>query len=196
MPPEPSTRASLLERLRHCPTDEEAWRQFVERYAPTIHGWCLRWGLQEADAQDVTQTVLLILARRMKTFTYDPAGRFRAWLHTVARHAWGAFVEERAQAPVAGRLGAALETAEARDDLVRRLDDRYDRELLGLAMEAVRARVEEHTWEAFRLTAVEQVPAAEAAGRLGMKVATVYVARSKVQKMVRAEAERLDGAGG
>jgi RNA polymerase sigma-70 factor (ECF subfamily) len=189
---------SLLERLRGCPTDQQAWEEFVERYAPTIHGWCRRWQLQEADAQDVTQGVLLILATRMKTFAYDPAGRFRAWLQTVTRHAWSAFIDARQRAPVASGdsgINRVLETLEARDELVRRLEERFDRELFELAMDSVRERVEPHTWEAFRQTTVEQVPAAAVAAQLGMKIATVYVARSKVQKMIRAEVERLDQPG-
>ena len=62
-----STRTSLLLRLRQAPPDQEAWAEFVDRYGPQIHGWCRRWGLQEADAQDVTQTVLLRLASKLQT---------------------------------------------------------------------------------------------------------------------------------
>jgi RNA polymerase sigma-70 factor (ECF subfamily) len=187
---------SLLERLRQATTDQEAWREFVDRYAPTIHSWCRRWGLQQADAQDVTQAVLLILARRLKTFTYDPAASFRGWLHTVTRHTWAAFVEDRQQAPLTSgdrRVTHALETLEAREDLVCRLKDCFDHELLEQALERVRTRVEPHTWEAFRLTALEQVSAGDVASKLEMKVATVYVARSKVQNMVRTEVQRLEG---
>ncbi len=50
------------------------------------------------------------------------------------------------------------------------------------------------TWDAFRLTALEGLSGAEAAGRLGMKVAAVYVARSEVQKRLRDEVRRLEGA--
>jgi RNA polymerase sigma-70 factor (ECF subfamily) len=114
----------------------------------------------------------------------------------VTRHAWSAFTENRRQAvPVSGdtRLGGLLETVEAREDLVRRLEEQFDHELLELALARTRQRVEPHTWEAFQLTALEQHPAGEVAGRLGMNVATVYVARSKVQKLVRQELRLLEG---
>lgn len=192
MAPEPTTRLSLLARLCGTTPDQEAWGEFVDRYAPSIYGWCRQRGLQEADAEDVTQTVLAILARRMKTFTYDPSGKFRAWLYTVTRNAWSAFLESRRDAPRS--CDAALETAEAREELVERIGRCYDLELMEHALAAVRARVEPHTWEAFRLTAIEQLSPAVVAERLGMKVATVYVARSKVQQMARAEAERLEEA--
>ena len=54
--------------------NQAAWSEFVDRYGRKIYGWCLRWGLQDADAQDVTQIVLLKLVQRMKDFTYDPGG--------------------------------------------------------------------------------------------------------------------------
>jgi hypothetical protein len=85
-----------------------------------------------------------------------------------------------------------LHRVEAREDLQKRLEEEFDRELLAEAMARVRLRVEPHTWEAFRLLAEGECSGAEAAGRLGMKVATVFVARSKVNKMIREEMSRLD----
>ncbi len=85
-----------------------------------------------------------------------------------------------------------LESTEVRDDLVDRIDERFDRELYEEAALRVRLRVEPHTWEAFRLTAVEQMSGAAVAERLGMTVATVFKAGSKVQKMLRAEMDHLE----
>ena len=82
-----ATSASLLLRLRNAPRDQAAWREFVRRYGSLIYGWCRSWSLQEADAQDVTQIVLLKLADKMQAFRYDPALSFRGWLRTVAHHA-------------------------------------------------------------------------------------------------------------
>jgi RNA polymerase sigma-70 factor (ECF subfamily) len=49
----------------------------------------------------------------------------------------------------------------------------------------VRLRVEPRTWEAFRLTAVEGLPGAEAARQLQMRVAAVFKAKSRVQKLLQ-----------
>lgn len=77
---ESSTHQTLLSRLRRSPSDQAAWSDFVQRYGRKIYQWCRFWNLQEADAEDVTQTVLLEVARQMNMFEYDPAGSFRAWL--------------------------------------------------------------------------------------------------------------------
>jgi RNA polymerase sigma factor (sigma-70 family) len=189
------TSTTLLGRLRQDPADQAAWAEFVRRYGPLVYGWCRRWQLQEADAQDVTQDVLVKLAAKMRTFSYDPARSFRAYLRTLARYAWCDFLEGRKQ-PGAGSGGSdvlkLLETVEASDDLVQRLHKQFDQELLAEAQVGVRQRVEPDTWEAFRLTAVEGLSGAEAAGRLGLKVATVYKAKSKVQKMLHEEVARLE----
>ena len=191
------TRVSLLIRLAQSgPVDQTAWQEFVDHYGPMIYKWCRRWDLQEADARDVTQQVLLRLAHKMTTFTYDAGRSFRAWLRTLTHHAWRDFVADQ-QRPGQGsgdsNVLACLSTLEAREDLLRRLEEEFDLDVLEEAVGRVRERVEPSTWEAFLLTAVEAVPAVEVARRLNKKVATIYVARSKVQRMLQEEVCRLRG---
>ena len=90
-----ATSATLLGRVALSPGDTVAWDRFVGVYGPKIRGWCKRWGLQEADSEDVTQDVLLRMAQRMRTFTYDPARSFRGWLHTVTKNALAEFLAHR-----------------------------------------------------------------------------------------------------
>jgi RNA polymerase sigma-70 factor (ECF subfamily) len=190
------TPVTLLSRLRRDPTSQDAWSEFVKLYGGKVYGWCRKWNLQEADALDVTQIVLLKLAEKMKSFAYDPSRSFRAWLKTLTHNAWSDFLESRRR-PGWGSgdtevLDVLLTTA-ARDDLVRQMEEAYDRELLEEASQRVRLRVAPKTWEAFRLTAVENLSGAEAAQRIGMQVAQVFVAKRRVQKMLREEISKLDG---
>ena len=192
---ESNTSATLLARLRQVPADQAAWAQFTERYGRKIFAWCRRWNLQGADAEDLTQDVLLKLAEKMQTFVYDPARSFRGWLKTVARHAWSDSWSGRKAAVAAGGSQALelLQTVEAREDLIRRLEEEFDRELFDEAVARVRLRVTPRTWEAFERTALLNQSGAEAAQALGMKVATVFVAKSKVQKMLQEEVRKLEG---
>lgn len=194
-----STSPTLLGRLARSPADQAAWAEFVGRYGPQVLGWCQRWGLQPADAQDVTQNILLELARQMNGFRYDPAGSFRGWLKTVAHRAWCKFVEARRRPGLGSgdsAVAALLDGVAAGDDLLVRLDEEGERELLERAMALARLRVQPNTWEAFRLLALEERPGAEVAERLGMKIGAVYVAKSNVRKMIEEEVARLDGGGG
>jgi RNA polymerase sigma factor (sigma-70 family) len=194
--PAPSlTPISLLGRLGRDPNDPGAWDEFVQHYGVKVLLWCRHWGLQQADADDVTQDVLLEVARKMQTFTYDPARSFRAWLKTLAHAAWCDWLERRsrqAQGSGDSRVLELLQTTAARDDLVTKLEEEYDTELLAAAGVRVRLRVGPRSWEAFRLLAFEGRSGAQAAAHLGMKVGAVFVAKSRVLKMLQEEIRRLE----
>jgi RNA polymerase sigma-70 factor (ECF subfamily) len=193
--PESETRVTLLDRVRRDPTDEAAWKEFVRLYGAKVFGWCRGWGLQEADAHDVTQRVLLQLAAQMRTFIYDPGRSFRAWLKTVAHHAWCNWVRDQdplAQGSGDIRVLHLLSQAPASEDLIRRLEEQYDCELLEAACDRIRLRVEPHTWEVFRLSVLECLPGAEVARRTGLALTHVYVAKHRVEKMLREEVQKLD----
>jgi RNA polymerase sigma factor (sigma-70 family) len=190
----PTTCPTLLARLRHDPSSECAWDEFVESYGRHIYRWCRQWKLQDADAEDVTQEILLKLARKLRAFTYDPDRSFRGWLKTVAHHTWRDFVDERSLIRPASDepVWGLLYTVEARDDLLHKLEEAFDYELLETAKVQVRLRVAPHTWEAFQLLVVDGLPAAEVAAKVRMQVAMVYVAKSKVTKMLREEIRKLE----
>jgi RNA polymerase sigma factor (sigma-70 family) len=192
-PDDSRTHATLLERLaRSGGHDQEAWARFVDQYGRKIYAWCLHWGLQDADAQDVTQTVLVKLAARMKDFNYDPGRSFRAWLKVVAQNTWKDFVVGLKRTAGADWDLERLKTVEAGEGLVRGLEEQYDTELLDMAMRLVSGRAAPNNWRAFQMTAVEGVPAAEVAQRLGMAVARVYAARSTIQQRIAEEYRRLE----
>jgi RNA polymerase sigma-70 factor (ECF subfamily) len=193
--PNPNTRVTLLGRLRDQPDDQSTWSEFVDWYGRMIYAWCRTWGLQESDTQEVTQEVFLKLAVRMREFRYDPNGSFRAWLKTITHHAWQDYLGKQRR-PGAGSgsdtVADRLADLPAQDDLAHRLELACDEELLREAAVRVRLRVEPRTWDAFELTAKEGRSGADAAAQLNMKVATVFVARSKVQRMLREEVARLE----
>jgi RNA polymerase sigma-70 factor (ECF subfamily) len=195
-PSDSATSPTLLGQLGREPNNQAAWSAFVARYGPKIYGWCRGWKLQDADAQDVAQNVLLKLAAKMSSFRYDATGSFRGWLKTVTHHAWQDFLESRRRAGLGSgdsQVAELLQGIEARDDLVKRLEEEFDQELLERAMARVQLRMAPRTWEAFRLTALEGLSGAEAGTRLQMKVATVFVAKSEVRQMLQEEIRKLEG---
>jgi RNA polymerase sigma-70 factor (ECF subfamily) len=186
---------TFLARLQQDPTNQAAWEVFVERYGRHIYRWCRQWKLQDADAEDVTQDILMRLAQKLRAFTYEPSGSFRGWLKTLAHHAWRNFVDSprRARAAAGGnQVWELLGTLEAREDLIQKLQEAFDYDLLEAAKVRVRLRVAPHTWEAFCLAALERRPVVEVAATVHMQVAMVYVAKSKVQKMLQEEIQKLE----
>lgn len=193
-----STRVTLLHRLTENPADQLCWSEFVGIYGPVIQSWCLHWGLQDADAHDVTQNVLLRLTAKLPQFKYDHTKSFRGWLKTLAHHAWHDFVTEagyRNRSSGDTAVQDQLLSVEARNDLAARVEAQFDKELLEIAMNRARERVAVSTWEAFRMTALDGVAPAEAADKLGVRVSQVYLSKHRVQRLLQDEIRRLEGPG-
>src|SRR6476659_8766829 len=142
--PLPTTCVNLLSLLRQHPSDQSGWDEFVERYGRHIYRWCRQWKLQDADAEDVTQNILVKLTQKLPAFTYDPSRSFRGWLKTVAHHAWRDFEDSRRHAKHAGgssQVQDLIPSLKAREDLVQKLEEAFDLELLEVAKVRVRLRV-------------------------------------------------------
>jgi RNA polymerase sigma factor (sigma-70 family) len=187
------TSLTLMMRIQQNPTDGQAWEEFVDRYQPMIRDWCLKWGSQASDAEDVAQEVLLKLLTAMKRFHYDPGRSFRAWLKTVTHNAWNDFISSQRlkSADDPDRFDSIVDSRDALADLEKQMEDAFDRELLELAMRRVEKRVKPSSWEAFRLTAIENHSGVEAAQQLHIPVAHVFVAKQRVQKMLEEEVRIL-----
>jgi RNA polymerase sigma-70 factor (ECF subfamily) len=194
--PQNDTSLTLLERVQKFPADPEAWDEFVRRYHPMIRTWCLKWGLQASDADDVAQDVVVKLLAAMRTFQYDPARSFHAWLKTVTQHTLSQFTAGRRREP--GQLSPEIlitELVEARVELEQGLENLFDLDLFTIAMRRIQKRVKPVTWDAFHLTAREGLTGKDAARRLRIPVAHVFVARNRVQKLLQEEVRIMkDGA--
>jgi RNA polymerase sigma-70 factor (ECF subfamily) len=194
-----SRTGSVLLLLLNDPANPQFWEAFVDRYGPKIYGWCRARGLQEADAQDVTQEVLTQLVQKLRSFTYDPhKGSFRGWLRTLTQHAWCDYLESRRRVCGNGAGTQAqelVESLETREDLVTALADVFDLEVLEEAQARVRLKVTPRDWKIFEGLAVEGRPGPAVAGELKMSATAVLMAKSRVLKKLRQEIRRLDGTG-
>jgi RNA polymerase sigma-70 factor (ECF subfamily) len=198
------TSPTLLHDLGNPDHREAAWRAFLQRYQPLIYGWSCRMGLNHDDAEDISAAVLSKLVTALRDFVYDPARRFRGWLKTLVENEVRSLYRQRARRP--GDRGSGhpivhrqLVERPAPDriaELVEQLDQTLVRDLRDAeeVTRRVRARVEAHTWQAFWRTAVGGESGRDVAGRLGMTVAAVHVAKRRVGQMLRAEAGRLHAA--
>ena len=190
MPGVPTTRPSLLIRLRNH-QDFQAWAQFVDLYAPFIYGYLRKRGLQDADAADLTQVALRQVAVHVGSMEYQPGeSSFRGWLFTIVRNKLHDFYDRPHH----------LEQGAGKSDVQRLLENQpapdtdepaawerdYQINLFAWAAEQIRPTLAQSTWEAFRMTAVEGKSGKEAAKHLGMTVAAVYLARSRVMARLRA----------
>jgi RNA polymerase sigma-70 factor (ECF subfamily) len=188
----PSTRASLLARLRD-PRDEPAWDEFVAIYTPLVYRVARRRGLQDADANDLVQDVLRAVAAPIGRWDPDPArGSFRAWMFRVARNLTVNFLTRQANHPRGTGDSAVREALEDRPAPAAPesalVDEEYRRQRLAWAAERVRGEFSEPTWRA----GVEGRPAREVAEALGLSVGTVYQYKSRVVARIRRELQAAE----
>jgi RNA polymerase sigma-70 factor (ECF subfamily) len=160
-------------------------------YAPLIYGYLRKRGLQDADAADLTQACLRQVAVHVGTLEYDPArDSFRGWLFTIVRNRLRDFLARPRhlyEGSGDSRVQRLLESQAAPEpDEAGGWDRDYQSGLFAWAVEQVRPRVQETTWQAFWQTAVEGRPGKEVARDLGLTVAAVYLARSRVMARLRA----------
>lgn len=180
-----TTHPSVFDQIRDPDLREIGWQRFQSKYRPPIYRWCAAGGLQPADAEDVTQAVLIKLIEWLPGFEYDhQKGRFRSYLSTVVRTTIVDFFRARP----ANRTVYDSALLERVEDLAGGLEAEAfgDPTLIAVA-EHVRGLVEPHTWEAFIRYGVENQQPRDVADALGMTVGAVYQAKVRIRQLATTE---------
>jgi RNA polymerase sigma-70 factor (ECF subfamily) len=146
-------------------------------YAPRIYNLARRMLGSDADAEDVTQDVLLQVVRKLDTFRGESA--FPTWLHRITVNAALAHRRKRAvrqQHQTPDPLEHILENghhlAPVRAWAVEPSQQALDRETHELIERAI-AELPEIYRDVYVLADVEGLPNAEIAGMLGLSLAAV-----------------------
>jgi RNA polymerase sigma-70 factor, ECF subfamily len=190
----PDTRPSILLRLSDR-SDQEAWQIFESVYRPIIFRAARARGLQDADACDVAQAVLIRVSEGIKS--YDPGhrgARFRTWLATITRHIVIDHLRARSRAcaPILIDLSLESEHPFTDDGIDQQLEREYHLQLFRWAAASVKREFSPEAWQAFWETAVAGRPIAETASRLGRSTGSVYTIRARVMRRLKQEVERFD----
>jgi RNA polymerase sigma-70 factor (ECF subfamily) len=179
-----TTPVSLLQRLGRAPT-EAAWERFVRLYTPLLFYWARHAGLQEHDAADLVQDVLLVLVQKLPEFQYQPGKSFRGWMRTVLLNKWR---DRRAPAATVA-FDSDIQSA-GPDGVALLEEEEYRRYLVGRALRLMQTDFEPATWQACWETVVCDRPPTRVAAELGITVNAVYLAKSRVLAQLRCD---LDG---
>ena len=191
MPDLPETRQSLLMRLSGAEQDT-AWATFLDIYEPAIFRFAMSRGLQEFDARDVTQQVLLAVHKRIDTWDQDEAkGSFRGWLFRVTRNLASKQLRQARRQKTEGRQHEfdELPATATQDTSVFVLE--YRRQVFRWAAKSVKDQFKQQTWTAFWKTSIGAESAANVASELGMTVGAVYAAKCRVMVILREVVEEL-----
>jgi RNA polymerase sigma-70 factor (ECF subfamily) len=172
-------------QLNAPPTIEQVFRD----YAPRIYNLALRMLGNEADAEDVTQDVLLQLIRKLDTFRGESA--FPTWLHRITVNAALAYRRKRAsreQHHVRDPLDSFLEegrhAAPVRNWWVQPDQIAVDRETQRLIENAI-AGLPELYRDVYVLADVEGLANSEIADMLGLSVPAVKSRLHRARLLMR-----------
>jgi RNA polymerase sigma factor (sigma-70 family) len=194
------TRASLLSRLKNA-HDDESWRDFFDTYWRLIYNAATKAGLSDAEAQDVVQETVLSAWRNLPGFKYDTSvGSFKGWLLQLTNWRITDCMrnrQEAIQAPDAedGTEITSRPIERAADprgfDLQAVWDQEFEMNLLEVAMERAKLRVDPKDYQIFDLYFIKEWPAARVAETLGVTRARVYLAKHRVGGMIKKSLKKL-----
>lgn len=206
------TRLSLLGRLKDW-SDQRSWQEFFDTYHRLIHSVAIKAGLTASEAQDVVQETVVAVARHIAEFRADPGrGSFKAWLLQITRRRIADQFQRRARD---ARLATALPplsdvrsrphlsddatqtaTVERLPDpagieLEHHWDEAWRQHVLEAATARVKAQVSPKQFQIFELYVLREWPVAKVARTLGVSVASVYLARHRIGRLLRKETLRI-----
>jgi RNA polymerase sigma-70 factor (ECF subfamily) len=185
-----ATSHSLLYRAGAGAAD--AWEYLDRLYRPFLRGWFLEHEVPPADAEDLTQDVMVTAFQELKAFIHSgQVGAFRTWLRRACLHRLQGY---RRSLKLRGTPeGGTKFQAEMHEvvDPASDWDRAHDRELLRHLVANLAGEFEEKTLGAFRRLAFDGLAAPQVAAELGMSVAAVYIAKSRVLRRLRTEAAGL-----
>ena len=193
----PTISSTLLQRVQQMQPD--AWSRLVEVFGPIVYRWCRQSGLPGHDATDVVQEVFASVSRGVGNFHRSQADQsFRNWLATITRNRVRDYYRRQAKRPKAqGGTQALMDWQNMADPIeadpieASLSGDDLEGEISRRVLDLVRVEFEERTWLAFRKTAVEGRLPADVAEDLGMSVASVYQAKSRILRRLRQQLDDL-----
>lgn len=212
-----ATRHSLLNRLKDW-GDQTSWQEFFDTYGQLIYNVAAKAGLSDAEAQEVVQETVITVARKIGEFKADPAhGSFGAWLMQLTR--WRIADQWRQRGKVGVQASACPPGSEGtlkrglqREDPgstgpIERIADpaglpldavwqeEWEKHLMTAALERVKRRVSPRQFQMFDLHVLQKLPVTQTARTLQASVASVYMAKHRVARLLAKEVRKLKQTG-
>lgn len=189
------TSVSLLGRACGDST-AESWDRLAGIYSPLLRTWISRYQLQESDADDLLQEVLMTVARELPAFEHSGrTGAFRKWLRVILVHRlqnfWRVSKRTQVSASQSSMLDQLAQLEDDKSEASLLWDAEHDQHVVARLIELVRPRFETKTWEAFQRQMFRGEKGREIAVELGMTLKAVQLAKSRVLHALRTEAAGL-----
>jgi RNA polymerase sigma-70 factor (ECF subfamily) len=202
-----ATRPSLLARLKDW-SQQTAWREFDHDYAPLVRNVARKAGLNDAEADEVVQETLLAVAKKIGEFEHrGNRGSFRAWLlqqtrwriaDQFRRRGTGGRVPSESPSAATGAPAVPHDDGTGTEEMLhapeasvpafeRIWDEEWRQGILQLAIARVKRRVSARQFQLFDLHVLQGLSVKDAAATAGATMAAVYMAASRVRRILQRE---------
>lgn len=193
------TRASLLSRLKDW-QDETSWKVFFDTYWKLIYNAAVKAGLSDAEAQDVVQETVISVFKTIPDFQYKATGgSFKSWLLKLTAWRIGDQFRNRQRHIKAKRsAGSTARTATvdgvpdpAGPELEAIWDEEWEQNLMHAATDRVKRAVDPKQYQIFYLYVLKNWPARKVASTLKVNLGRVYLAKHRIEALIKKELKCL-----
>lgn len=191
------TSLSLLAQLQES-DEADSWARFARLYTPLITAWLRKYDVQNSDIDDLMQDVLLAVSKDLPRFERRGPGAFRGWMKGILVNRLRNFWRSRDRRPLAvagsdidARLAQLDDPTSQQTQIWNR---QHDQIVMRQLLEMVKPQFESTTWKAFCRVALDGQKAQTVADELQISRNSVFLAKSRVLRRLRQEAEGLVAA--
>ncbi len=169
-------------------SEDQVWQRVLQRFTPRVSAWLARGGVAQGDIADQVQEVWRSVLASLKLFDRsDEKHSFGGWLHTITNRRANDYIQRKKQDHLLLKL--LIDEASRQSDKIEDLTENTisNRSIkLHKACHQVKSVVNETTWQAFEMYVIEDKPVDEVMIALDIAEHTVYTAKSRVLRRLRA----------
>ena len=175
----PTTSKTLLDRI--AAGDEISWDEFYTRYCGIVRNLAMYNGLDDAEADDICQQVMLQFFKQSKTFKFDPdIARFRTYFGKIIQSKIADYYRKKTDEPT-----DEIEIEDEKRPTEELFLTEWRKMILKEAKRELKNRVAPETFQAYELYAVQHRPVEKVAAYLDCSVNQVYQAKKRCFAMMR-----------
>ena len=195
------TRRSLVSRLKNW-DDQSSWNEFFDAYWRLIYSAALKAGLNDAEAQDVTQETIITVSKSIRSFEYDrKKGSFKGWLLNTTR--WRIADQFRRRDKNVVQLHRPDEDGSnpienipdpSSENWTASWDRDWERHVYAAALQRVKAQIAPEQFQIFDCYVNKEWPAAKVAKSLSISLGQVYIAKHRVTTAIKKAVKAIENA--
>jgi len=190
------TRVTLLAKLKNT-ENTKAWLEFESIYRGFILSLIVRMGINQHDAEDISQAVLTKVWQKIEDFEYNEnKGKFHNWLAAMTRNTVRDFFRTKKNF-ITGRDSVEYQEEyldieeQVLPDIENLAREEWILHITNLAWENIKADIYKTKQDVFKMVS-QEIPNKEISKKLGISEPSVRVYKAEVFEKMRTEINRLN----